>query len=552
MRKVTLTILGAMLCALTSAQTYQADTSSYNVDTLLYNGDADKFINLVILSDGYMEAELSQFELDATHVMNSLFSVEPYTTYQSYFNVFIIKVPSNESGANHPGTLSCTAEHPILEVDNYFESTFDIGYLHRLLASPTPWKVTDVLAYNFPMYDEAVVLVNTPYYGGSGGTFATLSTHELSGDLFIHELAHSFVDLKDEYWPGEVYAGEAANMTQESDPEIVRWKNWVSEDWHGVFEYFSGAGWYRPHNQCRMKILSPLLPGVPASFCKVCREATVEKIHSLCTPVQEYQPSSSDIYSPSFPLEFQVELIQPLSQALHSNWSLNGVAIESNTASISIQQADLNQGVNILTFDVQDATDMLRIDNHEEIHAYEISWTIENGETEILCQNLNFPAGWSIFSTYISAENMAADYLLNPLNNDNNLVIVKNHMGTAYLPSYDVNGIGAIENEQGYLAKNNFTQTIEICGESVLPEETPISLNQGWGMFSYLRYEAADLSAVFSELQDEIIIIKNSVGDAFLPDWGFNGIGDLEPGKGYQIKMSSPQILIYLANDQEY
>ena len=65
MRKVTLTILGAMLCALTSAQTYQADTSSYNVDTLLYNGDTDKFINIVILSDGYKEAELSQFEIDA-------------------------------------------------------------------------------------------------------------------------------------------------------------------------------------------------------------------------------------------------------------------------------------------------------------------------------------------------------------------------------------------------------------------------------------------------------------------------------------------------------
>ena len=387
MKKVILTILGAMLCVLSSAQTYPVDSSSYDVDTLLYNGDADKFINLVILSDGYMEGEFSQFELDAIHVMNALFSEEPYATYQPYFNVFIIKVPSNESGASHPGLYGCTAEQPAIEVDTYFESTFDLGYIHRLLAPSKPWKVTDVLAYNFPLYDEAVVLVNSPYYGGSGGAFATLSTHELSGELFIHELGHSFVGLQDEYWSGVPY--EAANMTQESDPEVVRWKNWVSEDWHGVFEYFSGAGWYRPHHQCKMQVLSgSIFPELVTYFCKVCKEATIEKIHSLCTPIQDSQPLNEDISSPSFPLEFQVELIQPLSQTLHSNWSLNGVTIESNSPSVSIQQADLSQGSNVLTFDVQDVTDMLRVDNHEEIHGYEISWTIENGEVEILCQNV--------------------------------------------------------------------------------------------------------------------------------------------------------------------
>jgi len=38
----------------------------------------------------------------------------------------------------------------------------------------------------------------------------------------------------------------------------------------------------------------------------------------------------------------------------------------------------------------------------------------------------------------------------------------------------------------------------------------------------------------------------------YLPEWAYNGIGDLEPGKGYQIKMASAQSLLYLANDEEY
>ena len=39
-------------------------------------------------------------------------------------------------------------------------------------------------------------------------------------------------------------------------------------------------------------------------------------------------------------------------------------------------------------------------------------------------------------------------------------------------------------------------------------------------------------------IQDKIIIAKDGVGNAYLPDWDFNGIGDLERGYGYLIKVS--------------
>ena len=37
---------------------------------------------------------------------------------------------------------------------------------------------------------------------------------------------------------------------------------------------------------------------------------------------------------------------------------------------------------------------------------------------------------------------------------------------------------------------------------------------------------------------ENIIIVKNNFGGAYLPDWNFNGIGNLERGFGYQIKLS--------------
>ena len=200
----------------------------------------------------------------------------------------------------------------------------------------------------------------------------------------------------------------------------------------------------------------------------------------------------------------------------------------------------------------------------------EVTWTIANNDEVLLtggapfqgalcnfatnetCQTLDFPAGWSMFSTYIQAESMNLSTLFSEMIAIDNLRIVKNFSGSAFLPSFSIDAIGPVENEQGYLLKTTNAQSIEICGEYMLPEENPISLNQGWGMFSYIRLESADTQAVFDQFGTDVIIIKNSVGTAYLPDWDFNGIGDLSAGMGYQIKMASPHILQYLPNSETY
>ena len=44
---------------------------------------------------------------------------------------------------------------------------------------------------------------------------------------------------------------------------------------------------------------------------------------------------------------------------------------------------------------------------------------------------------------------------------------------------------------------------------------------------------------------DFIVIIKDYLGAAYLPEFNFNGIGDLNPGQGYQIKTNGDCILQY-------
>ena len=65
-----------------------------------------------------------------------------------------------------------------------------------------------------------------------------------------------------------------------------------------------------------------------------------------------------------------------------------------------------------------------------------------------------------------------------------------------------------------------------------------ITLNNGWNMIGFACSENTNALAAFAAIQNKIIIAKDGAGNAYLPDWDFNGIGDLERGYGYLIKVS--------------
>jgi len=76
--------------------------------------------------------------------------------------------------------------------------------------------------------------------------------------------------------------------------------------------------------------------------------------------------------------------------------------------------------------------------------------------------------------------------------------------------------------------------------EMNLSEEQRIPIYDGWNMVStYLRNEDLDASLFIGPNSSNVVIMKNSIGMAYLPDWGFDGIGLLEYGQGYQMKVNS-------------
>lgn len=174
------------------------------------------------------------------------------------------------------------------------------------------------------------------------------------------------------------------------------------------------------------------------------------------------------------------------------------------------------------------------------------SYYMTNVECEQLSsQSIDFNTGWSLVSTYISPSNSDFVSLTAPIMES--MVIAKDNFGAAYLPDWDFNGIGNWQDGQGYLVKMKTDEVLIIDGTQIIPEENPIYLSEGWNTIAYLQLHPIDAEIVFSELTENnnLIIAKDYIGSAFLPEWGYNGIGDLETGKGYQLKVNNSNILQY-------
>ena len=65
-----------------------------------------------------------------------------------------------------------------------------------------------------------------------------------------------------------------------------------------------------------------------------------------------------------------------------------------------------------------------------------------------------------------------------------------------------------------------------------------ITLYDGWNMIGFACSENTNASLAFSNIEDKIVIAKDASGNAYLPDFDFNGIGDLERGYGYLMKVT--------------
>ena len=247
------------------------------------NKDITKAVDIVILPEGYTQAELGKFIKDCDFFVKSLFDYAPYDRYRESFNVRGVMAPSEESGCTMPG------DHIYKNTVMRFSFwTFDS---ERYCMSTDNRDIRD-LAGQVP-YDQIYVLVNTDKYGG-GGIYnfycSSASSNSFSGDVIIHEFGHGFAGLADEYYNDETGYDHMYNLEVEPwEPNITtmvdfsnKWGDMLDkktpvptprekkyEQTIGVFEGggYEPKGMYSPHMDCLMKTFRG------HEFCPVCQRA---------------------------------------------------------------------------------------------------------------------------------------------------------------------------------------------------------------------------------------------------------------------------------------
>jgi hypothetical protein len=249
---------------------------------IVNNGPVNNKVNIVFLPDGYTQNQLSRFLNDINTKINYFFSIDPFKTYASQFNVFAISVASVDSGASHPAQN--------IYKNTYFSCSYDFAGIERLL-TPTDdgnTRAMTLLQSFVPNYHIAIILVNDQEYGGSGGWCSVTSINSQSNEILMHELGHSFGHLTDEYVDTTIKETpvEFPNATHETTRSLIKWNKFIldstllptpqTDEYSTVVGLFEGAeyvatGWYRPQLNCRMRALN-------FDYCKVCADAIAKNI----------------------------------------------------------------------------------------------------------------------------------------------------------------------------------------------------------------------------------------------------------------------------------
>jgi hypothetical protein len=124
-------------------------------------------------------------------------------------------------------------------------------------------------------------------------------------------------------------------------------------------------------------------------------------------------------------------------------------------------------------------------------------------------------------------------------------LFVKDRNGDVYWPETDINSIEHWDLRESYQVYLGHPDTLVIYGTIIDPRHNPILLTKGWNYPAFFGTGPLTVDRAFTSVYDRVVLMKTHDGFLFWPEFNYDTIELLRPGRGYQVYLSESAHLYY-------
>lgn len=174
---------------------------------------------------------------------------------------------------------------------------------------------------------------------------------------------------------------------------------------------------------------------------------------------------------------------------------------------------------------------------YERDGIYEVSLlTLNSGVSQMIALN----AGWNVISSDVAPKPEDIDSVFAGVS----VSIVKDEDDNVFIPDEDRNEIGVWDSTDAYKVYTDSDQSLTVKGEAVA-DTVAIPLQKGWNLVPYRPNDSLAVDVALESISNELVIVKNEVGETYVPAYGIDQIGALRPSEGYQVYVEASTELVY-------
>jgi len=163
---------------------------------------------------------------------------------------------------------------------------------------------------------------------------------------------------------------------------------------------------------------------------------------------------------------------------------------------------------------------------------------------------LQLEIGWNMVSVNLQPDPDDIRAITRQLVEADLLLLMKDGQGRFYSPEFDFCNIPGWNVADGYQMKMDDAAELMLEGITVMADD-PLPLVDGWNLIAYYPRVEVDAIIAFSGIVDRLLMAKDGWGRFYNPEWEFSNMGNLQEGRGYQVKVTEDLELVYRLREED-